>query len=105
MQTRQLSEDEYKATMTPKMHNVTETATDVLDIWPYVDSVPGTDLEGHAIHDRFVEVVYRSNDNCFDHVLVMMRTKNVYLAVVIDLAHDSIYGHRLLDLNQEYGLS
>jgi hypothetical protein len=105
MQTRQLTEGEFKATTTPKMHSVTATATDVLDIWPYVDSVPATDLESHSIYDRFVEIVYRSDDDCFDHVLVMTRTKNVYLAVVVDLARDSICGHRLLDLNREYGLS
>jgi len=105
MQTRQLNEDKFKATMTPQMHNVTETAIDVLDIWPYVDSVPAADLGGHSIYDRFVEAVYRSDDDCFDHVLVMTRTKNVYLVVVVDLAHDSIYGHRLLDMNREFGLS
>jgi len=105
MQTRKLNEEEFKATMTHKMHNVTESATDVLDVWPYVDSVPSTDLEGHSICDRFVEVVYRNDDYRFDHVLVMTRTKNVYLAVVVDLAHDSIYGHRVLDLKREYGLS
>src|SRR5271165_886592 len=104
MQTRQLTEGEFTATTTPKMHNVTETATDVLDIWPYVESVPATDLEGHSNYDRFVEVVYRSDVNRFHHVLVMTRTKNVYLAVVVNLAHDSIYGHRLLDLNRAYGL-
>jgi hypothetical protein len=101
---RQLDEAEFKATMTPKMHNVTETATNVLDIWPYVEQVPPADLEGHSVHDRSVEVVYRSDDGLFDHVLVMTRTKNVYLAIVVDLAHDSIHGHRLLDLNKEYGL-
>jgi hypothetical protein len=105
MQTRRLNEDEFKATTTPKMRNVHESATDVLDIWPYVHSVSSTDLEGHSIYDRFVEVVYRSDDDRFDHVLVMTRTKNVYLVVVIDLAHDLFYGHRLLDLNREYGLS
>ena len=91
--------------MTSKMHVATESATDVLDIWPYVQSVPSADLEGHSIYDRLVEIVYRSDDDRFDHVLVMTRTKNVYLAVVVDLAHDSICGHRLLDLNREYGLS
>ena len=104
MHTRQLSKDEFKATMTPKMHNVTETATDVLDIWPYIESVPSADLEGHTINDRLVDGVYRSDDACFDHVLVMTKTKNVYLAVVVDLARNSIYGHRLLNLNREYGL-
>jgi hypothetical protein len=104
MQARQLTEGEFKATMTPKMHNVTKTATDVLDIWPYVNAVPASDLEGHSIDDDFVDVVFRSDDNRFDHVLVMTKTKNVYLAVVVDLARGSIYGHRLLDLNREYGL-
>ena len=104
MHTRQLSDDEFQATMMPKMHNVTETATDVLDIWPYIESVPSADLEGHTINDRLVEVVYRSDDGCFEHVLVLTRTKNVFLAVVVDLARDSIYGHRLLNLNREYGL-
>jgi hypothetical protein len=105
MRTRRLKEDEFKATMTPQMHNVTQSATDVLDVWSYVHSVPSADLDGHSIYDRFVEVVYRSDDGRFDHILVMTRTKNVYLAVVVDLVHNSIYGHRLLDLNREYGLS
>jgi hypothetical protein len=105
VQTRRLTEDEFKATMTAPMHDVTESPTEILDIWQYVPSVPSSDLEGHSIYDRFVEVVYRSEDDRFDHVLVMTRTKNVYLAVVVDLAHDLIYGHRLLDLNREYGLS
>jgi hypothetical protein len=105
MQTRQLTEGEFKATFVPKMHNVTEAATDVLDIWPYVDSVPAAELEGHSIYDQLVEAVYRSGDGCFDHVLVLTRAKNVFLVVVVDLVHDSICGQRLLDLNREYGLS
>jgi hypothetical protein len=104
MQPRQLTEGEFKATMTPKMREVTETATDVLDIWPYVHAVPASDLDGHLIYDDFVDVVFRSDDNRFDHVLVTTKTKNVFLVVVVDLAHDCIYGHRLLDLNREYGL-
>ena len=102
---RRLTEGEFKATLTHNMHDVTTSATDVLDIWPYVESVPVADLEGNSIFEHFVEVVYRSDDGCFDHVLVMTRTKNVYLAVVIDLENDAFYGHRLLDLNREYGLS
>jgi hypothetical protein len=105
MRTRQLTEHEFKATLTPPMQTVTETATGVMDIWPYVDFVPAADLEGHVIFDRFIEVVYRCDDDSFDHILVMTRTKNVYLAVVVDLAHGSIHGHRLLDLSREYGLS
>jgi hypothetical protein len=104
MRTRLLNEDEFKATMRPKMNDVTETATGVMNIWPYVDSIPSADLSGQSIYDRFVEVVYRGDDDSFDHVLVMTKTKNVYVVVVVDLTHNSIYGHRLLDLHSEYGL-
>src|SRR5438128_1265684 len=105
MQTRQLTEGELKTTYTNKMHNVTETAIAAVDIWPYIDSIPADELEGHSIYDRFVEYVYRSDNNCYDHVNVMTMTKNVYLVVVVDLTNGSIYGHRLLDLNRKYGLA
>ena len=98
---RQLTESEFKATVNRKMHDVTESAT----VWPYVESVPDADLEGHSVYEHFVEAVYRSDDGCYDHVLVMTRTKNVYLTVIVDLPGHSIHGHRLLDLNREYGMS
>jgi hypothetical protein len=104
MRTRRFTEEEFKATMTPKMHNVQEIATDVLDIWPYVHAVPSDDLEDHVIYEPFVDGVYRTEDDRFDHVMVMTKTKNVYLVVVVDLASDSFHGHWLLDLNREYGL-
>ena len=91
--------------MTAKMRNVQEIATDVLDIWPYVLSVPSGDLESHVIYQPFVDGVYRTEDDQFDHVMVMTRMKNVYLVVVVDLASGSFHGHSLLDLNREYKLS
>ncbi len=102
MCTRLLTDGEFHTTFTAPMRNVTGQEMDVLDIWPYVDSVPTRDLEGHAVYDRFVEYVYRTADDRFDHVLVMTRTRNVYLAVVVDLARSVIYGHRLLDMNSLY---
>jgi hypothetical protein len=105
MQTRRLEKQEFLATMSPKMHDITLSATDVLDIWAYVQAVPLADLEGHAVYDRFVERVYRSGDGRFDHVLVMTQTKSVFLVVVVDLGKDDVYGHRLLDLGKEDGQS
>lgn len=87
------------------MRDVTHEVTNVLDIWPYVESIPIADLEGHEIFDRRVEYVYRDPNERHDHVLVMTKTKNVYLAIVVDLILDRVHGHRLLDLNKEYGLS
>lgn len=86
------------------MRDVTGQESDVLDIWPYVESVRSSDLEGHVVYDHFVGYVYRSPDSRFDHVLVMTRTQNVYLAVVVDLMRGEIHGHHLLDMHRLYGL-
>jgi hypothetical protein len=104
MHTTLLSVDAFRATYAAPMRDVTSEETDVIDIWPYVESVPSADLLGHSIFDEFVEYVYRSADDRFDHVLVMTKTTNVYLAVVVDLIESRIHGHYLLDLNKEYGL-
>lgn len=105
MQTALLDENQFLATFGAPMRDVTVEATNVIDIWPYVDSVPADDLCGHEVYDRFVEYVYRDAKERFDHVLVMTRTKNVYLTIVVDIRLDEIYGHNLLDLNEKYGIT
>lgn len=104
MQTTLLDEEQFLATFAAPMRDVTGEATNVIDIWPYVASVPQNDLRGHVVYDQFVESVYRNATGRFDHVQVMTRTKNVYLAVVVDLQNDVIHGHHLLDLNEKFGV-
>ena len=84
------------------MADVTNLAMPVVDIWPYVGSVPELERQGHDIWGQFVDRVYRNATASFDHVLVMTKTKNVYLAVVVDLVDGHIHGHHLLDLNRKY---
>ena len=86
------------------MKEVTSTATNVIDIWQYVESIPETELQGHTIYDRFVEYVSRDASDRFDHVLVMTKTLNVYLVIIVDNVNDCVYGHYMLDLNEVYGL-
>jgi hypothetical protein len=105
VQTCLLSGNAFRATFAAPMRDVTREATNVIDIWPYVGSVPEPELVGHEIYDRFVEYVYRDATGRFDHVLVMTKTKNVYLTVVVDLANERIHGHHLLDLNEKYGVA
>jgi len=105
MKTRSLNEAEFRSTFAEPMEDITKNHVDVIDIWPYVRAVPSPDLMGHEIYDQFVEYVYRSADNQFDHVLVMTRSSNVYLVVVVEVSNDEVFGHRLLDLNKEYGLA
>jgi len=103
MRTHLLSKDEYLATMLQPAVNVTTSATDVLDIWPYVAAVPAADLWGHQTRPELIEAVYRLNER-FDHVLVLTTTPNVYLVVIVDLFAGAVAGHHLLDLKEEYGL-
>jgi hypothetical protein len=104
MKTMLLDEKQFLATFGAPMRDVTREATNVVDIWHYVESVPPEDLCGHEVYDRFVENVYRDATGRFDHVQVMTKTKNVYLTVVVDLQHGVVHGHHLLDLNEKYGV-
>lgn len=105
MKTRLLDSAEFKATFAEPMRDVSATATNVIDIWPYVAAIPANELFGSVIVDGYIEHVYRNGSSTFDHVLVVTRTKNVFVAVVVDLARDTILGHHLLDLNHEYGMT
>lgn len=104
MKTRLLDPAEFKATFSEPMRDVTQTATNAIDIWPYVDAIPGHELLGHQLVDGLVEHVYRDGTETYDHVLVVTKSKNVFLTVVADLKGHAVLGHYLLDLNQEYGL-
>ncbi|GAB2864024.1 hypothetical protein [Hymenobacter ruber] len=84
------------------MQNVTDTAEEIVDIWPYVDAIPQEDLEGFTLRD--VAYVYLNPDGNYLHVLIATEDKNVVLVVVIETSTPKIYGHHLLDLVKLYGL-
>jgi hypothetical protein len=103
--TRELDEAAFRSTFAEPMRDVTPSAKPVVDIWPYVRAVPPSELRGHEVWDDFVESVYRTGDERFDHVLVCTKTPDVFLAVVVNRTERNIYGHHLLNLRQFYGLS
>jgi len=82
------------------MRNVTAEADAIVDIWPYVEAVERSNDGIADILD--VAHVYRDSEARFDQVLIETGTFNVFLVIVIDLRSQSIFGHRLLDLNAEY---
>lgn len=102
--TRELNQENFQATFCPPMKDIVNEESDGIDIWVYVRQIPVKELKGHEIYYEFVEHVYRTGDNRFDHVLVVTKTLDVYLVVVIELVKKEIYGHIILDLNREYGL-
>ena len=102
---RLLTKEDFLATCVGKMTDVTPRADPVLDIWPYVaEARSGLDLAQYAFEHRLVELVYRSENGRFDHVLIPYGVENVYLAVVVDRSQKQVHGHYLLDLNEEYSV-
>jgi len=75
MKTRLLDATEFKATFASPMRDVSATATNVIDIWPYVAAIPTDELLGHTIVDGCVEHVYRNGNDTFDHVLVVTKRR------------------------------
>ena len=99
-----LSQEAFLATLVDPMANVTARANPLVDIWPYVDQIPEGDLKGFVIEHGLVELVYRTGDDRFDHVLIPTLTKNVYLVIVVLRTEPKVFGHHLLNLNEQYGL-
>ena len=107
--TNELTAEEYKATMSDKMQDLTETDladTDfpATEIWEYVAELVTKDiLPKYVLESEVVEKLYRNQD-FYDHILLPTNEENVFVVVVIDLETEEIYGHHILDLNKEYGL-
>ena len=100
---RSLDEKEFKACFAEPMTSVTTTANAVVDIWPYVDALDLNEIGVPYLND--VHHVYRDAQNRFDQVLIGTGRFNALLVIVVDLGRSTVFGHFLLDLNKEYGLS
>ena len=86
------------------MENVTSTAEEVVDVWPYIEQVLATDFAELDTDDWNVDYVYINAAGTYQHLLVDTCVENVHLVVVVDMSSKTIYGHHLLNLNQKYGL-
>jgi hypothetical protein len=110
-ETRLLTKEQFGGTFRGTMLEITGkedafSPDGVIDLEHYVLSVPAEDLRNHQLlGSDIVEHVYRSGDGRYDQVLYPCHAKNVYLVVVVDLDLSRPFGHILLDLNEEYGLT
>ena len=105
MRVRELTEDEYKASWHgDRMINSTDTAEEVLDIWPYVravmaDSYPDLQHTGSDVYR-----IYESEDGEIHHVYVDVGVPNLHLVIVVSVVAREIEGHYHLNLGKLYGL-
>ena len=84
------------------MRRLRSDAAPPVDFWPYFDAIPAPDFFGHRCEGT-VTYVYRGDSERYEHVLVDTEDDNVYMVIVVDLNARRVLGHRLLDLNAEYG--
>ena len=103
--TNLLTDEAFHATMVDPMKPVTQCVEEeACDIWQYIKAIPEADFAGYSIGENDVEMVRRTGDQVFDHVLIPTNTKNVYLVIVVHLLNNAVFGHHLLNLNEKYGL-
>jgi hypothetical protein len=100
-----LTPEQFQATFGEPGHRVGADEPPPFDFWPYFDSIPLSDFEGHDCSASRVEYAWRMPPGPFVHVLVSSEDRNVFMVLVLDSQAGVVYGHRLLDLNREYGLS
>jgi hypothetical protein len=99
---RELSPEEFISTMSEEMADVTETADAVVDITDYVDALAAEGLVlPNTIEEELIEIIYRNEEETFDHILLPTDNEEVFIALVIDLVEEQILGHYRMDLTEE----
>jgi len=103
MNTQKMSAEAFNETFQAPMQDVTTTAEQIMDIWPYVDAIPLADLKGVELAD--VTYVYLNPNGRYEHVLIATEDKDVFIVLVIDVERVKIQGYHLLNLVELYGLA
>ena len=101
-----LTKDEYLATFAEPMRQLQEDEIDKpVDIGEYVSEVIGA-FDQRVTHDQLqINDVIMNGNRTFYHVLIEFGRRNEFLVVVVDCNKVDVYGHYLLNLNREYGLT
>jgi hypothetical protein len=101
-----LTKDQYAATFSPKMTDVTNTEFTSINIWPYVEELMNDKaVDELTFNEQLVEQVYRNEAATYDHVLLPTKNKNAFVIIIVDLVNNVVSGHYNLNLNEEYGIT
>lgn len=100
-----LTETEFLALLSDPMRQLPTDSSPPLEFWDYFESILASDFEGHDFSAARVTYVWEDSTGRYLFVHVNSEDKNVFMVLVLDLAARSVLGHRLLDLNREYGIN
>lgn len=101
---RSLTEKEFLATFNAPMKRLPDNTSPPFEFWDYFESIPDRDFEGHDPSEGLVTYVWEDASKRYQHVLINTKEMNVFMVLVLDLASSQVHGHRLLNLDREYGL-
>ena len=101
---RLLNEQEYKATLSPPMREVTGSADEIVDLWGYADPIIETEFQSYAAWEWRVAYIYESAAGQYQHIGIPVPLNNTYLVIVVDVPNERIAGHHYLDLGAFYGV-
>ena len=99
---RELTKQEYEATYSPPMVEVTNAAEEIVDLWAYADPIIEEKYHSCPDWEWRVMYIYESRDGAYQHILIPVPQNNAYMSVVVDKPQLRIVGHYLLDLEQIY---
>ena len=95
---RELTKEEYEASFSPPMLDVTASADEIVPLWDYLDPVIEELYHSCSDWERRAMFIYESRDGLIQHVNVPVPKDKTYLSVVVDKPNARIIGHYLLDL-------
>lgn len=101
---KQLTRAEFLATASDPMKRLPLDASPPFEFWNYLESIPPVDFEGHDCSRGGVTYVWEDSTSRYQYVHINSEDKNVFMVLVLDTVDRTVLGHRLLDLNREYGL-
>jgi hypothetical protein len=84
------------------MRQIKGDAAPPFDFWTYVEKIPIEDYHGHDGSEGAVSWVWQDPLDRFQHVLINTEDSTVFMVIVLDLGGNTVLGHRLLNLKEEY---
>ena len=102
----EISKDIFLRTMKAGMHNITDSAECVVDIWDYARELyEQRKISKYGYEKRLIEAVYGDEKGMFHHILLFTEKKDSYVIIVVDVMKKRIIGHFCMDLGKEYGVA
>ena len=102
---RELSEAEYQSAFSAPMVDVTQSASEVVELWPYAENAMREAFPTACSCDWDVSSIYETPEGTFQHVLFPSHISNTYLVIIINKVTPAILGYYKLDLGALYGVN